>query len=331
MPRSNTVPKRAALAEAAILLIVAAMAWYFVYLRYRVNRELPLATLEALTAGTAYKPFQFRVLVPWLARELSRLGFGPLLDIYKSIDWVATVAIYYSVRYYLKTYLSGTASALLAFAVFWVLPWNFIMARDIPIYLPYDLTVIVFMTLALAFLVRRQWIPFYIIFIAATFNRETTIFITAAFVSIEWGLRSKNSLAVHAATQFAIWGGVKLLTGSLYAGNPGSTLEFDHADTTISHWRTNIDFLTTPKHLLVFLSNFGFLWLLLIAGWDRLMRYRLRRTLWIIPAVVLTTFFIANINELRIYADLFPFVLIPALLVIVSVVQNAERDTSAQP
>jgi hypothetical protein len=287
--------------------------------------EFPLATLEALTAGAAYKPFQFRVLVPWLASGLSQLGFGPLLEIYKSIDLVATVGIYYSTRYYLATFLKREPSTVLAFAVFWALPWNFLLARDIPIYLPYDLTVVLFMTLALALMVRAQWSLFYAVFIAATFNRETTPFITAAFVSLEWGKRSSHSLIGHAAAQLAIWAGVRMLTGHLYASNPGAALEFTHADTTIPHWRTNIDVLTTPKYLFVVLSNFGFSWLLVLIGWNRLRHLRIRRTLWIVPVVIATTFLIANINELRIYGDLIPFVLIPALLVLVSYMQDPYR------
>ena len=143
--------------EIGTLVAAGVFAWYFVYLRYLFNSEFPLATPQALAEGTAYIPFQFRALVPWIAGAIQSMGIADLATAYKALDWASLVGVYYAFRYLLAPLMARGTAALLSFAVFFILPWNYILPRGIPILLPYDLPAVMFFTLGLALLRRRNW------------------------------------------------------------------------------------------------------------------------------------------------------------------------------
>ena len=309
--------------------IAALASWYFTDLRYRVNLEFPLATLDGLIRGTANKPFQFRMLVPWIVQGLQSLTGGETKTLYRAVDAVATLGIYYATRYYLRSWFSAVASATAAFSVFLVLPWNFILARDVPIYLPYDMASIAFFTLGLAFLRRGRWTLYYPLLAVATVNREITIFLILAFAISQWATMSRRKWAIHLAGQLAIWITIKAILGSMYAANPGEALEFSHAGTQSPHLVSNLDILTTLSNLLTVLSCFGFLWVLIPLFWRRLSDQFLRQVLWIVPPFVLSLLLFGNINEMRVYAEMLPVVLVPALLIITDLLPSGPLSRGA--
>ncbi|MEW5700950.1 MAG: hypothetical protein AB1792_01795 [Candidatus Zixiibacteriota bacterium] len=306
-----------------VFLVALVFSWYFVHLRYRLNQEFPLATLQALIDGTAHKPFQFRMLVPWIVGALSGVFPVEIKTLYKVVDVAALMGLFYAFRLHLKSYFEGIAVELFPFALFYVLPWNYLLARDLPVYLPYDLAAVAFFALGLALLHRRKWIWYYPVFALATFNRETMLFLAIVFAVVEHRRLSRASYAIHLAAQVAIWLAIKFVMGSIYAGNPGTSFEFTHVGTDIAHWRTNLEMLATPQRLILFLSSFGFVWILILAGWKRLHDPFTRQSLWAIPPFVLMILLIGNLNEMRVYGELTPIVLTAALLVGADLLQQS--------
>lgn len=303
--------------EALVFAGVVIAAWYFVHLRYSLNQEFPLATLSSFLDGTAHKPFQFRMLVPWLVGGLQATGLREL-TLYRIFDALSVVGIFYTFRYYLSGFIDKDVAGLLSFSVFYALPWNYLLAREIPILLPYDLASIVFMTLALAFVHRRKWLWFYAVFALGAINRETIVFVTIAFALVEVGLQPRRSLAMHLAAQAGIWLVVKASLGMLYAGNPGAAFEFYHVGTTDPHWRTNLQMLVSAPHLLLILSSFGFAWVIVLAGWRQLQDPFLRKALWIVPPYLLLVLIAGNVNEIRVYGELLPVIMAPAAMIIMT-------------
>lgn len=303
--------------EAVICLGVIVAAWYFVHLRYRLNQEFPLATLSSFLDGTAHRPFQFRMLVPWLVGGLQVTGLGEI-TLYRILDALSVVGIFYSFRYYLSGFIDRDVAGLLSFSVFYALPWNYLLAREIPILLPYDLPSIALLTLALALLHRRKWLPFYAVLVLGALNRETIVFVTIAFALVEFGRQSRRDFALHLAGQLGIWLAVKTTMGVIYANNPGSAFEFYHVGTTSPHWKTNLEMLVSGPHLLLMLSNFGFAWVIVLAGWRHLTDPFLRKALWIIPPYLLLVLIAGNANEIRVYGELLPVIMAPAALIIMS-------------
>ncbi|MBD3297136.1 MAG: hypothetical protein GF341_00635 [candidate division Zixibacteria bacterium] len=318
-PSSSTT----ALTEAGLFVLVALMAGYFVFLRYELNTEFPLATLTNLAEGTAYKPFQFRMLAPWLASGLAATGMADLLRGYQIIDLLAVIGLFYAFRYLLSDYLEGTTLRLGSFLVFYALPWNYLLARDLPLILPYDLAAVAFFAWGLALLKRRQWTWFYPVFVIACLNRETMAFLVVVLVAVEYGRMSNRSLGIHAAAMVGIWLAVKFVMGALYANNPGNALELYHVNSDVLHITTNIDRLLIPRHLLIVLSNFGFAWLIVAVGYNRIHDRFARRSLWMVPLFVLMILIVGNINEIRVFGELLPVV----MLGVVGVLQGRATST----
>lgn len=297
------------------------MSWYFVYLRYRLNQEFPLATLNAFLDGAAHKPFQFRMLVPWIVGGLRGMGFADVGTLYRAVDVAALIGGYYAIRYYLNTYLPNQA-AFWAFGIFYALPWNYLLARDIPILLPYDLMAVTLTTLALALAAREKWSHFYPVFILGALNRETILFVTLALGIAYWGSRPKSKFALHIAAQLVIWLAVKFTMGAMYEGNPGQSFEYYHVDSQVPHWATNLNVLRNWPHLVMVLSTFGFMWAVIPVGWKRLSESFPRRSLWAVLPFVVMVLVIGNLNEIRVFGELFPFVFVPVALIASSVLRH---------
>jgi hypothetical protein len=90
--------------EAVVCAGVIVAAWYFVHLRYSLNQEFPLATLSSFLDGTAYRPFQFRMLIPWLVGGFQATGLSEM-TLYRIFDALSVVGIFYSFRYYLSGFI----------------------------------------------------------------------------------------------------------------------------------------------------------------------------------------------------------------------------------
>lgn len=313
--------------EAVVCTGVIVAAWYFVHLRYSLNQEFPLATLSSFLDGTAHKPFQFRMLIPWLVGGLQATGLSEL-TLYRIFDALSVVGIFYSFRYYLSGFIDKDIAGLLSFGVFYALPWNYLLARDIPILLPYDLPSIALLTLALAFLHKRKWLPFYAVFVLGALNRETIVFVTIAFALVELGRQSRRDFALHLAGQIGIWLAVKTTLAITYANNPGAAFEFYHVGTTSPHWKTNLEMLVSGPHVLLMLSNFGFAWVIVLAGWRHLSDPFLRKATWIVPPYLLLVMIAGNANEIRVYGELLPVIMAPAAMIIMTM---AARLTHPAP
>jgi hypothetical protein len=302
-------------AELGVFVAVAVIAWYFVHLRYVFNSEFPLATLSesatSLTAGTGYIPFQFRALIPWIAGAL-----GGSIAVYRWLDVVAVVGIFYSFRFLLAGLFRGRALLLLPFVVFYFLPWNYLLPRGIPILLPYDLPAVAFTALGLALLRRRAWPWYYAVLLVGCLNRETIVFLGIVFFAMELRRLPHQSLVVHLLLHAIIWLGVRFLMLGLYGDNPGTAFELYHVNSNVLHLKTNLDILLAPEHLIMVLSSFGFAWVLLIAGWKWIDDSFTRRALWIVPPYVILTFIAGNINEIRVFGELTPVIAMPVVVVL---------------
>ena len=311
------------------LALVAAFAWYFVYLRYWFNTEFPLATPAALADGSAYKPFQFRALAPWIASLIRSTGIADLTTAYQWIEGVSVVGLYYSFRFLLSETSSRQVSGVLSFAVFYVLPWNYLLPRGIPILLPYDLPAVMFFTLGLALLRRRIWWWYYAVLAVGSLNRETMVFLAIVLFATDAGRSSRRAMGLHLAGHAVVWIGVRLLMTSLYGGNPGNAFELYHVGTQVPHIKTNLELLIAPQHLLLILSNFGFAWILVAAFWKRIGDQFTRRALWVLPPYVLLTFIAGNMNEIRVFGELMPLILVPALLIVMNLIRVKPRLSSS--
>ena len=99
-------------------------------------------------------------------------------------------------RYYITLFIKDRAlNSLFSFLILFILPFHFFFPRP---YYPnywYDTPSILFFTLGLIAMYKRKWMIYYFIFIIATFNRETTCFLTVIYLFTSFGKMGENHLS----------------------------------------------------------------------------------------------------------------------------------------
>lgn len=293
-----------------------AAAVYFTLTHYYLNQNFPLAKLEALINGTAYKPFQFRILIPWMVGAINSVtGVGVLL-LYQIIESASVIGLIFSTRYFLRNYFTPPLVDIFSFGVLLLLPWNYLLPREIALVIPADIPAVMFFTLLLGLMVRKNWLWYYILFAVATVNRETTCFVGVIFLMTHWKKLSHKNLLLHLGAQIIIWAAIKTWLAIIYAGNPGVLFEFYNVGSGRSHFMTNLDFLLSPKRVLILLSSFGFLWIPVIIWRKFITEDFVKRALWSLVFFFAVMLVIGNLNEARIFGEWIPLILAANLIII---------------
>jgi hypothetical protein len=198
------------------------------------------------------------------------------------------------------------AAALL---ILYPLFWNNVLLNIL--FYPYDIPAVLFFVLGLRLLIERRWGLYYAVFFLATWNKETTCFLTLAMLALYWGRERPGRLALHVLAQALIWLGVKFTLTRLFAHNPGKGT-FEH------HLLVNLDFLLSffvrPttwnwRRLLIF----GGVWALIPLAWPRV-PMPLRRLLWVLPPFCIGMFFVGVLSEVRVFIEMIPILLVPAMV-----------------
>jgi Gpi18-like mannosyltransferase len=225
-----------------------------------------------------------------------------------------------------RTYLaqffrSSIISSMLAFTVFLVLPYNYLLAPMYtqpfnnppaiyhPIFYMYDLPSLFFFTLGMLLLSRRKMAPFYILFAIATLNRETTCFLTLIYAFDAMGRERPSKIAAHVLAQAAIWIGIKYGLFLMYGSNPGEGM-FE------LHFLSNMKFMSVFKRMPTVISNLGGLWIPALLLYRYIPDRFVRRASFIVVPFFIGMAIVGNVYELRIYGELIP-VVVPAVLVII--------------
>ena len=300
-------------------LVVLVLSYQFAQVRFAANQFYGFATPEMLAAGTAWLPFQFRPLVPWLAGWLGSLPLrsGPsVLGWYKIIELVSTVALCYATRHYLSLFIpDDRLTALWTGALFYVLPFNLTFT----FWYPWDVPSLLFFTLGLILLYRRDWKWYYPLFALATLNRETTALLTLVYLATTVGRAPRRQWLGHAALQAALWLALRLLLFALYGRNP--RLGYGLFELKLFN---NLDWLLQPGIVLALLRNWGLIWVPVVL-WPRFVSDPfVHRALLIVPLMMFGLGFVGVVHELRIYSEAVPL-LLPALALVVQGLYQSRR------
>lgn len=293
------------------------------------NSEASGGTLEAFTAGTAQTPFQYRALVPFLVHGL-RLVIPevPLWTVYGVIDALAALAAWAAFRRFLRPLVGTSAERSVAgLAVFVVLALNLASPfRHNPYFFPYDTLAVALFTAGLALMQERRWWLFYPLFVAATLNRETTCFLTIAFVLSGLGRVPLRTLALHGAAQTALWVGVKGLLRVVYQTNAPLWEHAPAGGFFITPYLLNLGAVSSVPGLLMLVGAMGGLWVVLCLLRSRLPASNLRRLFRIVPVWMVGMFLVGEMLEVRIYSELIPLVVAGLIVAVRSVVREASQS-----
>ncbi|MFB3067806.1 MAG: hypothetical protein ACE1ZI_00925 [Acidobacteriota bacterium] len=284
------------------LLINLVAAYFFTQLRLELGHENPRASYVVLTDFTGFLPFQARVLIPALIRLTGSLLGGQIapMQLARIIDYFAMVLAVLGLRRYLRAWLSPYSCSLGALLLYLLLLFHyFFTPPGQRILYPYDLPALAFITWGLVFGRERNWKFYYPLFFFACLNRETACLLTLGHTAASLTRRKIPGWWPHFTAQLLIWCGCWVGLRYLFLGNPGVIFE-DHFD-------MNILRLSHSPSWVLLASSFGYQWALILVFWRRIPAY-LKKQLITVPFLLSLMVFVGNINELRIYGELIPFV-----------------------
>jgi len=165
----------------------------------------------------------------------------------------------------------------------------------------YDFATLLFFTLGLLLLRRRQWRWFLAVFAVSCFNKETTILLTLVMAIDYAGRLEPRAYRSLLAIQIAVFLASRAILFLAFHGNPGSDLEFHLMD-------HNLRFLLKAYPLASVMA-----WVLVAAlvafDWRNKPRI-LRNSLWmLVPLLSLASVF-GYLDELRDFYEVFPAVVL---------------------
>ena len=282
-----------------------------------------------LVYGRAEKPYVYRALVPTLIRTVSELTPEPVR---RSIGFfVSGKAIVHGLnweREYLYEYVLAMAIAFscflaLAFSlrrltrVFYDYPETVADLSPLggllmlPLFFRYqsyiyDPATLLLFSLALLFIAGRARIPYYVTFLLATLNKETSVLLVPVFVLREARQMGRVRLLLHVGSQAFLWIALKLLIQWFFRRNGGVIFLFS----TIER---NLTLAVKPFPLVVFIIVAGILLLWVAHGWTRKPVFLRRGLILVLAPLMVSALFLGCVDELRDYYEAFPFLFLLCL------------------
>ena len=220
--------------------------------------------------------------------------------------------------------------------------WNYAVINSI--YHSYDLPCLAFFCLGVFLFLDKRLVLFYIIFVVACFNRESTCFITFTIILLFTKTPTKFSIPNlfytniyvfrHCIIQFLIWLSTKQFLEYIFRDNPGSFYEnlirsqiFENLWYGIPSWPyLDIErFLGNPR---CFLTLFACIWILIPYLWTYTPK-QVKKLIWILPIYLIIAFNYANMMETRIYQELNIIISLIIITGIINKIYNPKNVTRA--
>lgn len=141
-------------------MMTAILIAYFIYLFFGLNAKCKLCRIEYLLNHSAAKPFQYRMLIPWLAKGLEALvsflyllfGLRQAVVVLNSVALFLTV---YAFRYFLSFFFDKKKTSI-ALSLFYILPFYYVLARELPLWYPWDMPAILFFLLGIICIYKQK-------------------------------------------------------------------------------------------------------------------------------------------------------------------------------
>ena len=288
--------------------------YYFLF----TSEYYPPAYADKVAKFEADKVFQKRLLIPVSASFLSQ---NTSLSFDQSLKFITVLCTFGLLYYFKKTLESLTeihATHYWCLLILIPVSWNYMLINSI--YHSYDIPSLFFYCLCLYLFLRKKYFLFYIIYAVATFNRESTCFITISIALLLSEFNSDNrlkdnlirnfSLIRHFLAQAILWFLMVLLISWLVKDSPGQSYEetYSMREFIANMWNDSsswpfLDIETFFGNPRCFITLFGCTWLLIPFLWKYIPTI-CKRLLLLIPIYMIPAILYANLMEARVYHEL---------------------------
>jgi hypothetical protein len=309
-----------------LLIAISLLSLYFTNMHFILCNEAKRASLSLLLENSADVPTQYRVLMPWIVSFLLKLKLPFLASpvrLFKIMEFLSTFFLFVAFRAYISFFIkSNLLASLFSFTLFIILPYQYIFYSWSlgAIYYPYDIPSVLFFTLGLILIYKKNWYIYYPVFIIATFNRETTIFLTFIYLATTIEKNKIIPVLSHCISQLIIWLIIKKCLAVLYAGNSGPGF-------FVNFFFVNWALIIKPVNALRIAGSFGFIWIAVICYSKLITDEFVKRSLIVVFPFFVGMFIVGNVTELRIYGEIIP-VILSAFLIIVNNLLRSELEQS---
>jgi hypothetical protein len=267
----------------------------FIWYIARTDWKNPLFRLVDMIAGTAYRPYVYRALIPFLVRVLE--GIYPLRpELYAfGLMFLTLVGFVLTLRsfavYFWKSDRKADLVSLLS--IIGLIPF---IARDGKIY---DFPDLFLFTLGLLFIVRQQWKGFFIVYLLGCFNKETMVLLSLVFAVYYFRRMPAREFWALLIGQTLLFGAIKLFITWVFRSNPGGVVEY--------HLVEQIKGLLYLPDFLLFYGSFALCTVIFVlVDWRKKPEYLRLAAGALLPALLVANLFFGVPYEIRTYLDVYP-------------------------
>lgn len=187
------------------------------------NFDAPTAINSILTFST-YKPFQYRLLIPFIFKIISLPGLLPPKILFLFLSTIIVYFIIIIYRLILEEYFPGNKlNVILAVLILYPMTWNYVLLNQLFSF--YDFSSILFYTLAMYLVLKEKFGMLLIVFVIGLINKETIAFIIPAFIFYHYKKLFNKDVILKTGVLVLIFVLFKGLMYYIFRNNPGNFVE----------------------------------------------------------------------------------------------------------
>ncbi len=268
-----------------------------------------MTSIDAVLTFSTFKPFQYRLLIPFIFKFISFAGIFPPKILFLLLSTVIVYSILIVYRLILEEYFPGSKlNSILAVLILYPMTWNYVLLNQAFSF--YDFSSVLFYTLGMYFVLKDKFRLLLIVFIIGMLNKETIVFIIFAYIFYNYKRVFKAEIILRTSILVLIFVLFKAVMYYIFRNNPGSVI--------VIALKGNIEILKNLHQNYIYIKNiflnFGALYVFTVLLIIKLLRREKINDIskekiyinFVFIIYMVMGIYIIYFTEVRVYAELMP-------------------------
>ncbi len=314
-----------------LLFVISSVVFstVFTYYYFLYTNEYERGSFLKISKYQADKVFQTRLLVTEIANHLTFLV--PILK--NMFQWAVPYPIDYEVIlqiiniFFLNIIILSIPSLMKIIgyeirnwiSLLFLIPlsWNYVIINGMidgaGLYYPYDIPSIAFFSAGILLFHKRNWASFYLVYVLALLNRESSCFISISCFILFFrydrrlklidSYRGNKEIIYHIILQAILWFASRFILSYLFRNNPGEFFEEPHSMIEFINCIFNKEKHWAMENPLWFITLFTGIWIFPLILFSK-MSIMSKKFLIVGLIYLVTLYFRSNMMETRVYNEL---------------------------